>query len=179
MLLALTRPARSADLSKLDLKGFRDTAEGAVFLPVALAKQSRPGKSLKEFFVPKFIENPKLCPVVSLGFYLKKTESLRDNASQSFISFIQPHLPVSSSTIARWLKETMAEAGVDTSIFKAHSIRGASTSAASNGGVTTEEILTVADWSTESSFQGFYYKPIRNTAFVESVLSATNNTIDM
>ena len=41
MLLALTRPSRSADISKLNLK---DTPEGAVFTPAALAKQSRPGR---------------------------------------------------------------------------------------------------------------------------------------
>ena len=50
MLLALTRPSRSADLAKLNLVGYRNTPEGAVFLPTVLAKQSRPGKKIKEFF---------------------------------------------------------------------------------------------------------------------------------
>lgn len=49
MLLALTRPSRSADLSNLSLKGYRNTPEGAVFIPTALAKQSRPGKISKNF----------------------------------------------------------------------------------------------------------------------------------
>ena len=66
--------------------------------------------------------------------------------------------------------------GIGTCIFKAHSIRGASTSAASNQAVTTKEILNAADWSMESSFQCFYYKPIHNTAFAESVLSTTVQT---
>ena len=95
------------------------------------------------------------------------------------ISFVKPYLPVSSSTIARWLKETMGAAGIDISIFKAHSVRGASTSADANQGITTDEILKAADWSTESSSQCFYYKPVCNTSFAKSVLSATNNTIDM
>ena len=73
----------------------------------------------------------------------------------------------------------MVDAGIDTSIFKAHSVRSASTSAASTQGVTTEDILGAADWSTESSFQRFYYKPVRDATFAKSVLSATNNTIDM
>ena len=46
-------------------------------------------------------------------------------------------------------------------------------------GVATEDILGAADWSTESSFQWFYYKPVHNTTFAKSVLTATNNTIDM
>ena len=179
MLLALTRPARSADLSKLDISRFRKTPEGAIFSPVVLAKQSRPGRGLKEFFFPRFPENPRLCPVVSLELYLERTKPLRTNASQLFISFVKPHLPVSSSTVARWLKDVMGAAGIDISNFKAHSVRGASTSAAASRGITTEEILEAADWSTESSFRRFYYKPVRSTSFARSVLSATNNTIDM
>ena len=63
MLLALTHPSQSMDLAKLNLTGYRNTPEGAVFLPTALAKQSRPGKEIKDFFFPKFTENSKLCPV--------------------------------------------------------------------------------------------------------------------
>ena len=73
---------------------------------------------------------------------------------------------MSSSTIVQWLKETMGAAGINISIFEAPSVRGASKSlAATNQGVTTNEILNVADWSTESSFQRFYYKAICNTSF--------------
>lgn len=68
----------------------------------------------------------------------------------------------------------MWSAGIDTSMFKAHSVRGASTSLAASVGVTTDEILSAADWSSESSFQKFYYKPIRNPAFAKAVLSTTN-----
>ena len=44
MLLALTRPSRSADLSSLSLARRRYSPEGVTFLPAALAKQSRQGK---------------------------------------------------------------------------------------------------------------------------------------
>ena len=64
----------------------------------------------------------------------------------------------------------MESAGIDTSIFKAHTVRSALTSAASMQGVTTEDILVAADWSTESSFQRFYYKPVHNITFAKSVL---------
>ena len=83
-----------------------------MLLPTALAKQSRPGKPLKEFFFPKFSENQKLCPVFFLDLYIKRTASLRGESSQLFISFIRPHHPVTSSTIARWLKETIGAAGM-------------------------------------------------------------------
>ena len=82
---------------------------------------------------------------------------LRDDNDQLFISIIKPHGPVTSSTIARWLKEVMAAAGIDTSTVKAHSVRSASTSAASMQGVTLQDIQSAADWGTE---------PIRFKSFI-------------
>ena len=92
---------------------------------------------------------------------------------------IKPHLLVTSSTIARWLKEVIRDAGIDTNIFKAHSVRAASTSAAAMLGISTNEILEATDSSTESTFQRFYYRPTHSSVFGKAVLSATNNTIDM
>uniref|UniRef100_A0A1X7VGJ5 Tyr recombinase domain-containing protein n=1 Tax=Amphimedon queenslandica TaxID=400682 RepID=A0A1X7VGJ5_AMPQE len=100
---------------------------------------------MKDFLFPRFIENERLCPVKSLTLYIEKTRQLRGNNDQLFISFIKPHHPVTSSTIARWLKLVMESAGIDTSVFKAHSVRSASTSAAALQGVTTEDILCAAD----------------------------------
>ena len=47
MLLALTRPSRSADLFQLNLSGKRDRPDGVTFIPHSLAKQSRQGKSVR------------------------------------------------------------------------------------------------------------------------------------
>ena len=52
MLLALTRPSRSADLSQLSLSGKQYRPNGVTFKPSGLAKQSRQGKPLTEFFLP-------------------------------------------------------------------------------------------------------------------------------
>ena len=61
MLLALTRPSRSADLSQLDLSGRQFKPE-----PRSLAKQSHQGKPITEFFFPSLSEDPKVCPVHTL-----------------------------------------------------------------------------------------------------------------
>uniref|UniRef100_A0A1X7T8P4 Uncharacterized protein n=1 Tax=Amphimedon queenslandica TaxID=400682 RepID=A0A1X7T8P4_AMPQE len=50
----------------------------------------------------------------------------------------------------------MESAGIDTSEFKTHSVRSASTSAACMQEVTTEDILSAVDWNTESSFHRFF-----------------------
>jgi len=88
-----------------------------------------------------------ICPVTTLRAYEERMKQFRaylpsESKFQPFLSCIGQHTPVSSSTVARWLKAIMAEAGVDISIFKAHSVRGASYS----------NILDAADWSSEGTY---------------------------
>jgi len=66
MILALTRPSRSADLAMLDLHYRRHTPEGAVFQESGLAQQTRQGTPRAEFFFPAFPSNARLCPQQTL-----------------------------------------------------------------------------------------------------------------
>ena len=179
MILALTRPSRSADLVRLDLRYRRHTPEGVVFQEPGLAKQSRQGKPRAEFFFPAFPSNSRLCPQQTLRAYEQRTESFRTGGNEEqtrlFLAVVRPHKPVCSSTLARWLKSLLDKAGIDTSIFKAHSTRSATASAAANTGITTGDILKAADWSSETVFTKFYYKPLRSGAFGEAVLSNSGN----
>ena len=187
MLLALTRPSRSADLSKLDIHTQSFKSNGVVFRPLHLAKQSRSSRPIADFFFPSFPEDPSICPMTTLKAYEERTEVFRanlpeDSRSRLFLSWIGQHGPVSSCTIARWLKCFMEEAGIDISIFKAHSVRGASCSSAAGAGVTTKDILDAADWSSEGTFQRFYCRNLKGghqTTFGTAVLSShssSNNT---
>ena len=57
--------------------------------------------------------------------YLERTKCWRKgDHDQLLLSFRQPHGAVTTSSIARWLKLGMAESGIDTQKFKAHSTRG-------------------------------------------------------
>ena len=178
MLMALTRPSRSIDLAGLNTKCLKYSPEGVTFIPIELAKQSRQTKKIAEFFFPVFPANDRLCPVTTLRAYQERTRDRRKDKehSQLFISLIKPYNAVTSSTIARWLKSVLTKSGIDTDMFKAHSIRGASTSAAANAGVTTNDILNAADWSSVSVFQKFYYRSERKTNFGSSVLAKLPTT---
>ena len=87
-----------------------------------------------------------------------------------FLAVVRPHKLVCSSTLARSLCSLMDKAGIDTNIFKAHSTWGAVAA-----GITIADILKAADWSSESVFTKFYYKPLRSGAFGEAVLSNSGN----
>ena len=66
MLMSLARLSRSADLASLCIDHCHYKPEGVVFVPSVLAKQSRQGKPLTEYFFANFTDNKELCPVETL-----------------------------------------------------------------------------------------------------------------
>ena len=89
---------------------------------------------------------------------------------------------ISKQSIARWIKEMLSLANIDINIFKAHSTRSASTSKAERLGLRVEEIMKQGNWSTKSTFENFYRKPIiskernfQSLILGESELSINNN----
>ena len=56
-------------------------------------------------------------------------DPLRDKSeSKLLISFRKPHRAVSKDTVARWVKSTLANAGINVASFATHSTQAASTS---------------------------------------------------
>ena len=144
-----------------------------------LAKASKPGDLLKTSFHVAFRADINLCPVDCLRVYLDRTKGFRSNNKDQqdkfFLSFVFAHKPVSSATLARWIKSYLQLAGIDTLIFSAHSLQGASTTVALNQGVYLADILKMANWSQESTFTRFYYKPQFHTVPINAVLSAKHS----
>ena len=177
MLLILTRTSQSADLTQLDIQWRSYQSNGVTFRPAPLAKKSRSFKRIPDFFFPSIKDDPRICPVVTLKAYEEHTKGFRELQSAK-----PKTLPVTSSSIARWLRAIMEDAGIDISIFKSHSVRGATCSKAAGAGVTTKQILKAADWSSEGTFQKFYHRDLERgdkTKFGTSVLSsqgASNHT---
>ena len=94
--------------------------------------------------------------------YLSSTEGLRNSTSseetQLYNSFIKSHKAVSTATVARWTKSVLSTAGIDTSVFKPHSVRGASVTNKYVQGVPVADILRMADWSNEHTFRKYYLR---------------------
>ena len=101
----------------------------------------------------KYAEDPQLDVIECLRTYITLTKNYRvaENQKQAlFLSYKAPFKPVATCSIARWLKLVMAEAGANTSVFKAHSTRAASTSEAQMQGLSTAQIIERANWSKGS-----------------------------
>ena len=91
--------------------------------------------------VLSFPDKPSICPVLSMKDYLVRTALLcTADANKMFIQLRKPHKSVSSQTLACWMTNIMADAGVDTSMFCQHSTRSASAAWLESG---TKEISVV------------------------------------
>lgn len=136
-------------------------------------KQSRPGRNNPVAEFKAYPADRRICCVTVLKEYLHRTSRLRKDNDSLFISYVNPHGPVSRSTISRWLKTLMLTAGIDINKYTVHSIRSASVSKAKLCCVPIESILKTAGWSTEKTFARYYDKFIENTEFdyQKSVLS--------
>ena len=172
MLLALTKSQRVQTLQTLDINNMTLRVNECVFVIDSVLKTTKPGKHLSSIQIQALVDNKNLCPVEHLKLYMDKTSAIRGSHTQLLLSYQKPHRPVSTDTIARWIKVVLTEAGINTAVFSAHSTRAASTSAAYNKGISTDKILAAAGWSSESTFSRFYRRPI-----VASDSSSYSNTL--
>nr|CAH7767181.1 unnamed protein product [Callosobruchus chinensis] len=93
--------------------------------------------------IPFFSENKSICPASTLLKYIDATKGLRQNENYLFLTYAGKHRRATKQTISRWVKCTLKEAGVDTSLFHPHSTRDSAVSAAKRAGVSIEEICRV------------------------------------
>ena len=119
----------------------------------------------------------RLCVVAAIREYICRTQDVRGMETQLFISYQKPYGPISKSTVARWIRDVLHRAGVDTSRFGAHSTHSASTSAAVVKGTPMDTVLKAAGWSSGSTFSKYYKKVLvanMGQCLLDSYFKTTN-----
>ena len=104
-----------------------------------------------------------------------KKATKKDPLTHLFISYTKPHLPVTSGTIAKWIKTVLHDCGIKG--YGAHSTRSASSSAASDAGLNIEDIMKAADWSKKSTFTKFYDRSGDDTLFGRTILTSRSGRL--
>lgn len=171
MLMALVSAQRVQSLHQLNLNYMVTTPDTITFTMPGLVKQSRPGTSNSPLIFRAYPPEPRLCVVTHLHHYLDTTQTLRGREKALWVSHRKPFGRVTSQTLSRWLKQVLSMAGINTNVFKSHSTRAASTSAADRMQVPLDHILRAAGWSRESTFQRFYKKPLmEQDVFADTIL---------
>jgi len=142
------------------------TDDTVVFNYHRLHKSWRKGESPPSITFVAYSEDTDICVVSALREYLKRSEPWRENKNESqlLLSYINPHQPIASCTVARWMKELLSLSGIDTDVFKAHSTRSASTSKTCAKGLSEKDILKRGTWKRSSTWQRFYKKNFEETA---------------
>lgn len=132
-------------------------------------KNSRPGHDIQKVKISSF-SYKSYCMLHTLRFYLEKTKETR-KTNKLLVSY-KTFKEVSTSTVARWLKEIFKKAGIDEKVFSIHSYRSACTSAAFAGGVQLKDSLETANWSKAKTFYTFYRRELSNN-FSDTIFSSS------
>ena len=130
-LVALVSAQRVQSLHKLDLDCMTQENDRIAF-KFDLLKQSRPSVKSPIMELCAYPENPKICVVKTLSHYLERTQLFREQESKLFLTYQKTYHAVRASTISRWIKCMLKQAGIDTTKFGAHSTRAPSSSASSS-----------------------------------------------
>ena len=113
-----------------------------IFHIIGLTKCSKPNRPNQPIAYRAYVEDELLCPVKCIYAYLaQRSKIISQNFTEFFITFGKPHHPTSKYSLARWVKEVMGNSGIHAEIFKSHSTRVASNSAAYKLGMALQEVL--------------------------------------
>lgn len=170
MLFLLLTAQRCQTLHLIELNDIKFSENSVTILPNHILKQTRPGQHLDVIQLKVYTKDKSLCIVQTLLEYISRTETIR-KSDKLLISTLKPYKHVSKSTVSRWVKLTMQNAGIDQG-FKPHSTRSASTSKAKFHGVPLEKIVKTAGWSNAAVFGKYYNKSIKNdrNSFQDAIL---------
>jgi hypothetical protein len=143
ILLALTSLFRVSEIAAIDSESIVFSGPVVKFALLKLRKNQHKSNDIQSFSLCKLESLSNLCPVLCLERYVNLTRSFRESRPPSslILGIKSPHAPIGASSVARWIKLVLADAGVDTSVYSAHSTRGASASKAKSSGLPIETIL--------------------------------------
>ena len=185
MLIALTTGARCSETTYLDTKHMIvHEGEGIEFL-LTKHKKARKARTLPgKLFIPAYRNIEALiCPVSALEQYLIATDRLgslcQDNSHDTwesdpiFRKTTKPYMGVTPKTISIWLTKVIMESENlrDEGGVMGHSTRGQAAKSAHEAGMSIKDIMSAAEWRSESVFKNYYHRPSYSSNFGKAVLS--------
>lgn len=169
-LMALSSSDRGQTLHLASTKNIVVSKEKVEFVITDRTKTTR--KILKPTVITCVSTDvPELDVANHVKIYLEKTKDFRtnDNFSKLFLSW-KTHRPVTKQTLSRWLTMVLKSSKIDTSVFQAHSYRGAGLSKALSSGASISQIIKAGNWTNSSTFNTFYNAPAFDTEIGKIIL---------
>ena len=150
-LFLLVTGQRLQALGLMKLRDFNWGAGRCTLRYTSKMKSNDPGRNPLILNFEEFGVN-KLCVYSHLKEYMGR-EELKGAGQAVFATTKSPHMAAAQETLTRYVRCTMAEAGIDMDIFTPYSCRHASTSAAARRQVP---LAMAAGWTGETIFRRFY-----------------------
>ncbi|CAH2285200.1 Tyrosine recombinase [Pelobates cultripes] len=153
-LLVLALAARGSDLTQLNIvePWLSRTPGGFHVILKGRQKTSHIFPGPVELDLVQGSAEPSLCLVNLLNSYLNLSAPVRQDFTQLLITSRKPFRPAKVNTIRGCILSAMSAAGIDVTVFKGHSIKGASASKAAARGLPLPIILEAARWSSSKTF---------------------------
>ena len=128
--------------------------------------------------LPSLSDKDQLQTIEILQLYLERTRTFRlDKHHKLFLSWRHPHKPVTTDTLARWIREVMQAAGINIKAFGAHSVRGASASFALDQHASIDSVLQAGDWSCLQTFNKHYNRVNKSLPTKELSMTISSSNI--
>ena len=100
-------------------------SDSGVKFSLSKPRKAQHNGALQVLFFPH-LQDVLCCPVCAITCVERTVNSRAvSNSPHMFIALVSPFREVSANTISRWIKCFIGFTGVDTSVFSAHSTRGA------------------------------------------------------
>ena len=183
-LLAIASGRRASEIHALAINEHMIFSRHGVtlyFRPSFLAKNEKSNFSASPISLPKLDSSAGdrrlSCPVRALKWYLCKTQSVRGQSNQLFITSNKPYKPAARTTIAGWVVEAITKSNAVSGKGRptAHSTRSMATTTALHKGLSISEIIHTVSWKSDSVFISTYLKDkpptSGSTRFATSVLT--------
>ena len=124
------------------------TAKKHTFCIPESLKVIKLGKHYVPLIFEEFTLNKKFCIVNYIDKYNRRKSLLRkyqrEESKQLLLSYAATYKPLTSGTLASYIKTFLGLAGIDVTVLKAHSTRHTSTNKANNIGLSIEDITNSA-----------------------------------
>ena len=177
-LLVLLHGLRISTIVIIDINLITMSNDLCIFYPSELLKYDRQGRP-RDKIIYKKIENSKLCPMAVTKEYLKRRAEYSVAHAKFLFANVNPYGPPHKDAIARWVKNTLAQAGVNTKCFSSYSCRYSASSKADKMGVDLDTVLKIGSWSRQSTFRKFYSKELeymdKDNRLTETIVNSFEN----
>ncbi|KAG2228466.1 hypothetical protein INT48_008777 [Thamnidium elegans] len=129
-------------------------------------KEKRGRRMIVKTFQVKAHQEPQLCPVNACSVYLQKRPAC--TATTLFVNSLRPNNPISVRTIQGWLTKLLHLSTSENRV----SIRSIASSLALQVGIPKEDIVTLGNWTSSTTFENHYRREhLSQFDFTNSLIS--------